>query len=70
LSLISKLLRRGSKAGGEPSSSDRGGSSFGKSIVGQVREQNEDAFFISPDSRVFVVADGLGGHAAGEVARA
>jgi protein phosphatase len=31
---------------------------------------NEYAFFISLDGRVMVVADGLGGHAAGEVASA
>ncbi len=34
--------------------------------VGGVREHNEDAFFVSPD--VCVVADGMGGHEAGEVA--
>ena len=34
--------------------------------VGGVRDHNEDAFFVSPD--VCVVADGMGGHEAGEVA--
>ncbi|MCX5762054.1 MAG: protein phosphatase 2C domain-containing protein, partial [Gemmatimonadetes bacterium] len=35
-----------------------------------VRSGNEDSFFAEADSRrgVFVVADGMGGHAAGEVA--
>lgn len=33
---------------------------------GQIREQNEDAF--AADGRVFLVADGMGGHQAGEVA--
>lgn len=34
--------------------------------VGQVRDHNEDAYLASPP--LFVVADGLGGHEAGEVA--
>jgi protein phosphatase len=33
-----------------------------------VRAGNEDAYLLSPESGVFVVADGMGGHAAGEVA--
>ncbi len=36
--------------------------------AGQVREINEDVYGIFLDSRLFVVADGMGGHAAGEVA--
>jgi protein phosphatase len=38
--------------------------------VGMVRSGNEDNFFAEADARrgVFVVADGMGGHAAGEVA--
>jgi len=35
-----------------------------------VREQNEDAFFVDDDLGLYVVADGMGGHAAGEVASA
>ncbi|MEZ4403954.1 MAG: protein phosphatase 2C domain-containing protein [Kofleriaceae bacterium] len=38
--------------------------------VGVVRDHNEDAVFVDPDSRFFIVADGMGGHAAGEVASA
>jgi protein phosphatase len=38
--------------------------------VGRVRSENEDSIFCSADSGVFVVADGMGGHAAGEVASA
>jgi protein phosphatase len=38
--------------------------------VGMEREHNEDAAHADPDSRLFVVADGMGGHAAGEVASA
>jgi protein phosphatase len=36
--------------------------------VGRKRKGNEDSVFINPEQRLFVVADGMGGHAAGEVA--
>jgi protein phosphatase len=35
---------------------------------GRVRSNNEDAFYIDGAEGLFIVADGLGGHAAGEVA--
>jgi serine/threonine protein phosphatase PrpC len=38
--------------------------------VGVVREHNEDSAHMEPDSGFFIVADGMGGHAAGEVASA
>jgi protein phosphatase len=38
------------------------------SHAGQVREVNEDVFGIFLEERLFVVADGMGGRAAGEVA--
>lgn len=38
------------------------------SHVGQVRDTNEDVFGLVEDQRLFVVADGMGGRAAGEVA--
>jgi len=36
--------------------------------VGCKRKGNEDSYFVNPEQRLFVVADGMGGHAAGEVA--
>jgi serine/threonine protein phosphatase PrpC len=40
----------------------------GLSDVGRKREHNEDSYIIVEQDRLFVVADGMGGHAAGEVA--
>ncbi len=42
--------------------------SAGLTDVGRKREQNEDAFLVNDDGRLYVVADGMGGHLAGEVA--
>ena len=39
-----------------------------KSDVGRVRQGNEDSLFADAESGVFIVADGMGGHVAGEVA--
>lgn len=42
--------------------------SFGMSDVGNVRTNNEDVFDVVADKQFFVLADGMGGHNAGEVA--
>jgi serine/threonine protein phosphatase PrpC len=41
---------------------------FGLSHPGLVRTTNEDAFLVAPDVGLFIVCDGVGGNAAGEVA--
>jgi len=40
----------------------------GMTDVGLVRNHNEDNYFFDTDLGLFIVADGLGGHAAGEIA--
>src|SRR5512137_749215 len=40
----------------------------GATDVGRKRAHNEDSFLVLPEESLFCVADGLGGHASGEVA--
>lgn len=42
--------------------------SYGATDIGRKRRHNEDAFVCADDIGLWVVADGMGGHAAGEVA--
>lgn len=43
-------------------------SAYGKTHTGLMRSNNEDSFFVDEKLGLFIVADGMGGHAAGEVA--
>jgi PPM family protein phosphatase len=40
----------------------------GLTHVGRQRQHNEDAFLVETNAKLFLVADGMGGHAAGEIA--
>ena len=40
----------------------------GQTHVGMKRNHNEDNLLLLPEERVFVVADGMGGHSSGEIA--
>ena len=42
--------------------------SFGKTHVGMKRSHNEDAFYRNDEVGLYIVADGMGGHKAGEIA--
>jgi len=42
--------------------------SYGITDVGRKRKGNEDSYFLDENLRIYVVADGMGGHQAGEVA--
>jgi serine/threonine protein phosphatase PrpC len=41
---------------------------FGRTDIGRRRKLNEDAYLVAPETNLYVVCDGMGGHNAGEVA--
>jgi PPM family protein phosphatase len=41
---------------------------FGLKHVGRQRQHNEDSFLVADEAKLYLVADGMGGHAAGEIA--
>jgi serine/threonine protein phosphatase PrpC len=43
---------------------------IGQSDTGRRRDRNEDSFFVDDELGLYLVSDGMGGHAAGEVASA
>ncbi len=42
--------------------------SSGLTDVGLLRSVNQDAYYVDPEGRLFIVADGMGGHAGGQEA--
>ena len=41
---------------------------YGLTHVGRQRQHNEDSFLVEDGAKLYLVADGMGGHAAGEIA--
>src|SRR5262245_23701495 len=65
---MDETTRRMPAPGPAASPNASGLAAWGVSECGPIRQGNEDAFSIDLESQLFVVADGMGGHAAGEVA--
>jgi len=60
LGVLKKMLRQGM--------SKTNGSYYGATDVGRKRDGNEDCYLIMPELNIYIVADGMGGYNAGEVA--
>ena len=66
MNLLKKLF--GSRGRQESPVEDLFESVHGTTDVGMDRDNNEDYFLVNPSKHLFIVADGMGGHNAGEVA--
>jgi PPM family protein phosphatase len=65
------MLQNGDGEGSAAAGSPRAAATLGyQSDVGRMRRHNEDSFIVRDDLGLWVVADGMGGAAAGEVASA
>ena len=64
------LVRAAARAGveGEVAPPPLRRTGWGLTNLGRKRATNEDAFFLDDELGLYIVADGMGGHAAGEVA--
>ena len=51
-----------------PASPPHPWTSFGITHTGNIRDHNEDAFLALPEQRLWIAADGMGGHTAGDFA--
>ena len=43
---------------------------YGSSDIGRKRQRNEDSYAVNQEIHLYIVADGMGGHNAGDVASA
>ena len=39
-----------------------------KTDIGEIRENNEDSFYVNDKFGIYIIADGIGGHEGGEIA--